>query len=130
MTVKLEVSLPTVRDALLDGCACVIQFEKKSREESIERVCSIDLERCERRMALARALDDQFEAGYAVVDVPLEVADGIARGVAEAIAQEMTALICDTHDMQPRGMVLKRAAGLMQTLVALDDAIERQVMPV
>jgi hypothetical protein len=129
MTVKLEVSLPTVRDALLDGCAWVIAFEKKNREESKDRLCSLEMERCERRMVLARELDDQLEAGYAVVDVPLEVADGVAGGVAAAIGEEMSALIWDAYDMQPRGVVLERAADLMQTLVALDAAIERRVMP-
>src|SRR2546426_4436799 len=129
MTVKLEVNLPAVRDALLDGCASVIQLEKKNREESMDRVCSCDLERCERRMALATELDAELEAGYVVVDVPVEVADGVAGTVAAAIGEEMTALVCDTYEMQPRGLVLKRAAGLMQTLVALDAAIERQVMP-
>ena len=34
---KLEVNSSVVRDALLDGCASVIQFEKKEREESTER---------------------------------------------------------------------------------------------
>jgi hypothetical protein len=129
MTVKLEVNSPVVRDALLDGCAWVIQFEKKGREGSTERVCGSNPDRCERRIALARALDEQLEAGYAVVDVPVEVADGVGRIVAEVIGEEMAALVCDTHDTRPRGVILRRAVGLMETLVALDAAIERQVMP-
>ena len=36
--VKLEVNSPVVRDALLDGCAWVIQFEKENREESTQHV--------------------------------------------------------------------------------------------
>jgi hypothetical protein len=129
MTVKLEVNSPVVRDALLDGCALVIEFEKKDREESTAPVCGFDPERRERRIALATALDEQLEAGYAVVDVPVEVADGVARNVAEVIGEEMAALIHDTYDTQPRGVILKCACGLMDTLVALDTGIQRQVMP-
>ena len=129
--VKLEVNSPVVRDALLDGCASVIQFEKRDREreESTERVCGFDPERCERRVALATALDEQLEAGYVVVDVPVEVADGVARNVAEVIGEEMAALACDRYDTRPRGGFIRRADGLMETLVALDAGIQRQVMP-
>jgi hypothetical protein len=129
MSVKLEVNSPVVRDALLDGCALVIRFEKKDRAESTARVCGFNPERCERRIALATALDEQLEAGYAVVDVPVEVADGVARNVAEVIGEEMAALVRDPNDTQPRGVILKRADGLMETLVALDAGIQRQVMP-
>jgi hypothetical protein len=129
MTVKLEVNSPVVRDALLDGCAWVIQFAKKDRAESTERVSAFNPERYERRIALALALNEQLEAGYAVVDVPIEVADGVARNVAEAIGEEMAALVCDPYDVRPRGLILRRAGALMETLVALDAAISRQVMP-
>jgi hypothetical protein len=129
MTVKLEVNSPVVRDALLDGCAWVIQFEEKGRKEPTERVRGSNPERCERRIALARALDEQLEAGHAVVDVPVEVADRVASMVAEVIGEEMAALVCDTYDTRPRGVILRRADRLMETLVALDAAIERQVMP-
>ena len=129
MSVKLEVNSPVVRDALLDGCALVIQFEKKDRADSTARVCGFNPERCQRRIALATALDEQLEAGYAVVDVPVEVADGVARNVAEVIGEEMAALVRDTYDTEPRGVILKRAGGLMETLVALDAGIQRQVMP-
>jgi hypothetical protein len=56
MTVRLEVNSSVVRDALLDGCAWVIQFEKKDCEESTERVCGFNPERCRRRIALATFL--------------------------------------------------------------------------
>jgi hypothetical protein len=128
MTVKLGVTSTVVRDALRDGCAWVIRFEQKDRE-STERGCGCNPARCERRIALATALDEQLEAGYAVVDVPVEVADGVARNVAEVIGEEMAALVCDKHDMQPRGAILRRADGLMETLVALDAGIQRQVVP-
>jgi hypothetical protein len=129
MTVKLEVNSSIVRDALLDGCALVIKCQKKDREESTARVCAFNPERCERRIALATALDEQLEAGYAVVEVPVEVADGVARNVAEVIGEEMAALVRDRYDTHPRGVILKRAGGLMETLVALDAGIQRQVMP-
>ena len=107
----------------------MIQFERNDREESTARVCGFNSERCERRIALTTALDEQLEAGYAVVDVPVEVADGVARNVAEVIGEEMAALVRDTYDTQPRGVILKRAGGLMETLVALDAGIQRQIMP-
>lgn len=128
-TVSLQVNSPIVRDALVDGCARVIRAEKKDRQQSAELACEFDLERCERRIALATSLDEQLEAGYMVVDVPIEVADGVARNVAEMIGEEMDALVFDTYDMEPHGVIVRRAGGLMEALVALDAAIERQVMP-
>ena len=123
--VKLEVNSPVVRDALLDGCAWVIQFEKKNREESTRRVNGFNPERCGRRIVLATTLDEELVAGYAVVDVPVEIAEPVARTLAEVIAEEMDALICDTCDEQPRGAILGRASGLLASLVALDAGIER-----
>jgi hypothetical protein len=64
-----------------------------------------------------------------VVDVPVEIADTVARNLAAVIAEELDALVCDTYDKQPRGMILRRADGLMKTLVALDAGIQREVMP-
>ena len=123
--VKLEVNSSVVRDALLDGCAWVIQFEKKNREESTRRVNGFNPERCGRRIVLATTLDEELVAGYAVVDVPVEIAEPVARTLAEVIAEEMDALICDTCDEQPRGAILGRASGLLESLVALDAGIER-----
>jgi hypothetical protein len=107
----------------------VIRSEKQHREELGDRSRGCDLERCERRVRLASALDEQLEAGCPVVDVPVEVADGVANSVAAAIAEEMTGLVCDTYETQPRGVVLRRAVGLFQTLAALDAGIERLLMP-
>jgi hypothetical protein len=129
MTVTLEVRSRPVRDALLDGCACVIRIEERDRKASRGRAGGFDPERCERRIALATALAEQLEAGYALVDVAVEVADGVARNVAEVIGEEVAALICDTRDTEPRGAIVRRAGELMQTLVALDAAVERQLMP-
>src|SRR6266576_6894989 len=127
--VKLEVYSPEARDALLDGCASVIQFEKKDGEESTEYANGFNPERCERRIVLATELAEQLVAGYVTVDVPLGIADTVARTLAEVIAEEMGALVCDTHDEQPRGAILGRASGLMATLVALDAGMQRQVIP-
>ena len=120
--VNLEVYSPEARDALLDGCASVIQFERKDREESTEHANGFNPERCERRIVLATELAEQLVAGYVTVDVPLGIADTVARTLAEVIAEEMDALACDTHD-------LGRASGLMATLVALDAGMQRQVIP-
>jgi hypothetical protein len=129
MTVTLSISMPNVRDALLDGCASVIRSEQQHRDELTDRVRGFDAECCERRMRLATTLDEQLQAGCRLVDVPVEVAGGVANCVAVAIAEEMTALVCDTYDMQPRGVVLRRAVGLVQTLATLDAGIERLLMP-
>ena len=123
--VKLEVNSPVVRDALLDGCAWVIQFEKKKREESTQRINGFNPERCARRIILATTLDEELVAGYAVVDVPVEIADPVARTLAEVIAEEMDALVCDTSDEHPRGAILGRASGVLESLVALDTGIQQ-----
>src|SRR5205085_11514767 len=125
---KLEVNSPVVRDALLDGCASVIQFERKAREESTERTNGFNPERCKRRIVLATELAEPLVVGHATVDVPLGIADAVARNLAEVIAEEMDALVCDTHDERPRGAILGRATGLMATLVALDAGIQRQAI--
>jgi hypothetical protein len=126
---KLGVNSPVVRDAVLDGCASVIQFEKKDREESAERANAFNLQRCERRIVLATELAEQLVAGDATADVPLGIADAVARNLAEVIAEEMDALVCDPHDEQPRGAILGRASGLMATLLALDAGMQSQAVP-
>jgi len=128
MTVNLAVNSPVVCEALREG-ASAIQLEEMGRQRSAEGVFGFSLERCKRRIALATALDEQLEAGRAVVDVPVEVADGVARSVAEVIREELGVLMCDPYDMAPRGAILKRAAALMQMLVALEAATEGLVMP-
>jgi len=120
--VKLEVNSPVVRDALLDGCASVIQFEKKNGEEYTQRVNGFNPEQAVQRIVLATTLDEQLVAGFPVVDVPVEIADPVARTIVEAIAEEMDALACDE---QPRGAILGRASGLLESLVALDAGIQQ-----
>ena len=120
--VKLEVNSPVVRDALLDGCAWVIQFERKNREESTQRVNGFNPEHCVQQIVLATTLNEELVAGYPVVDVPAEIADPVARTLVEVIAEEMDALTCDEH---PRGAILGRASELLESLVALDAGIER-----
>jgi hypothetical protein len=123
--VKLEVNSPVVRDALLDGCAWVIQLEKQNREEATQRANGFNPEQCGRRIVLATTLDEQLASGDAVVDVPVEIADPVARTLAEVIAEEIDALACDASDKQPRGAILGRASGLLDSLVALDAGIPR-----
>ena len=123
--VKLEVNSPVVRDALLDGCASVLQFEKKNREESTQRANGFNPEQCVQRIVLATTLDEQLVAGYPVVDVPVEIADPVATTLAEVIAEEMDALARDTCEQQPRGAILGRASGLLESLVALDAGIQQ-----
>ena len=120
--VKLEVKSPVVRDALLDGCASVIQFEKKNREESTQRANGFNPEQCVQRIVLATTLDEQLVAGYPVVDVPVEIADPVARTLVEVITEEMDALTCDER---PRGASLGRASGLLESLVSLDAGIRQ-----
>ena len=118
----MAVNSPVVRDALLDGCASVIEFERQNREESKQRVNGFNPERCGRRIVLATTLDEQLVAGYAVVDVPVEIADPVARTLVEVIAEEMDALACDER---PRGASLGRASGLLESLVSLDAGIRQ-----
>ena len=120
--VRLEVKSPVVRDALLDGCASVIQFEEKNREESTQRTNGFHPEQCVQLIALAMTLDEQLVAGYPVVDVPVEIADPVARTLVEVIAEEMDALACDK---QPRGAGLGRASGLLESLVSLDAGVQQ-----
>lgn len=120
--VKLEVNSPVVRDALLDGCAWVIQFEKQNREEAKQRANGFNPEECVQRIVLATTLDEQLVAGYQVVDVPVEIADPVARTLPEMIAEEMDALACDK---QRRGAILERASGLLELLVELDAGIQQ-----
>jgi hypothetical protein len=126
--VKLKVNSPVVRDALLDSCASMIQFEKENREESTKRVNGFNPEWCERQIVLATTLVEQLVAGHAVVGVPAEIADSVARNLAGVIVEEMDALACDACAEQPRGGILVRASGLMESLVALDAGVQRQVL--
>ena len=120
--VKLEVNSPVVRDALLDGCAWVIQLERKNREESTQRANGFDPEQCVQRIILATMLNEELLAGHPVVDVPAAIADPVARTLVEVIAEEMDALACDK---QPRGASLGRASGLLESLVSLDAGIQQ-----
>ena len=53
----------------------------------------------------------------------------LSADVAEVIAEELDALVCDTHDEHVRGEILGRASGIMATLVTLDAGMQRQVIP-
>jgi hypothetical protein len=120
--VKLEVNSPVVRDALLDGCAWVIQFERKNREESTQRANGFNPGQCVERIILATTLNEELLAGHPVVDVPAEIADPVARTLVEVIAEEMDALTCDEH---PRGAILGRASELLESLLVLDAGIHQ-----
>jgi hypothetical protein len=126
--VKLEVGSPVVRDALLDGCAWVIRFENEKREESAQPVNGFDHQngfdpaRCAQRIVLATTLDEELVAGYPVVDVPVEIADPVARTLVEVIAEEVDALARDKHQ---RDAILGRASELLESLGALDAGIVR-----
>ncbi|HEV2982598.1 MAG TPA: hypothetical protein VGX51_14310 [Solirubrobacteraceae bacterium] len=118
--VKVEVSSPVVRDALLDGCAGLIQFENEHREQSTQRTNGFDPVQCAQRIVLATTLDEQLVAGYPVVDVPVEIADPVARTLVELIAEEVDSL---ASDKQRRDAILARTNELLESLVALDAGI-------
>jgi hypothetical protein len=126
--VKLEVGSPVVRDALLDGCAWVIHFENEKRVQSTQPVNGFDHQngfdpaQCAQRIVLATTLDEELVAGYPVVDVPVEIADPVARTLVEVIAEEVDAL---ARDKQRRDAILGRTNELLESLVALDDGIVR-----
>src|ERR1700747_1917840 len=82
VVVKLKINSSVVRDALLDGCTQVIRFERKHPKNPPEPLSWFSRERCRRRIAAATALDEQLMAGYAVVEVPVEIADAVASNIA------------------------------------------------
>ena len=118
--VKVEVSSPVVRDALLDGCAGVIQVENEHAVLSTQRINGFDPVQCAQRIVLATTLDEQLVAGDPVVDVPVEIAEPVARTLVELIAEEVDALPCDE---QRRDAILARTNELLESLVALDAGI-------
>jgi hypothetical protein len=117
--VQLEVDSPVVRDALHDGCASVIQFERNDREESTHRANGFNPEQSAQRIVLATTLGEQLVARYPVVDVPLEIADPVARTLVEVIAEEVA------YD-KPRGAIPGRLSELLTSLVALDAGIQQR----
>jgi len=115
--VKVDVSSPVARDALLDGCAGLIQFENEHAELSRQRTNGFDPVQSAQRIVLATTLDEQLIAGYPVVDVPVEIAAPVARTLVELIAEEVDALPCQE---QRRDAILRRTNELLESLVALD----------
>lgn len=124
---KLAVNSPEQRHALLCACECVCDSEERAREESTHD-CGFDRRRCERHIAEATVLQQQLERGCATVAVGLGIAARVAASLAELIETEMHER-AHCSEVVPAGLGIRRAAGLMWTLVALDAEVEREILP-
>jgi hypothetical protein len=124
---KLAVNSSEQRHALLYACECVRESEQRAVDEATHD-CGFDRRRCERHIAEAAALEGELERGYATVAVGLGIATGVAASLAELIEAEMHERV-HCSESAPPGLEVRRAAGLMWTLVALDAEVQREILP-
>ncbi len=124
---KLAVNSAEQRDALLYACERVLDSEERADGESWSGG-GPDPRACERRIAETAALEAELERGCATVAVGLGIAGRVGASLAELIETEMRERV-HHGDVAPSGAQIRRAAGLMWTLVALDAEIEREIMP-
>ena len=122
LTVPFAVGSPEQREALLDACETVEERERGWEDEEE------DSERYAGRIAAAAMLWQQLEQRSPAVDLPLVIADAIGEELAILIGLKM-AEVEEGDPNEPRGLHIKQGAELMAMLVALDAALERQVMP-
>jgi hypothetical protein len=124
---RLAVNSPEQRDALLHACERVRELEEHARSGSTHEF-GFDRRQCERHIAEASALEDQLERGCATVCVGLGIATRVSASLAELIETEMHERSHCTESVAA-GVTVRRAAGLMWTLVALDAEVEREILP-
>jgi hypothetical protein len=124
---KLAVNSAEQRHALLYACERVLDSEEHANSEA-RSGCGFDPRQYERHIAEVAALEAELELGCSTVVVGLGIAGRVAASLAELIEAEMRERV-NHRDLAPAGVQIRRAAGLMWTLVALDAEIEREVMP-
>ena len=124
---KLAGNSADQRHALLYACERMLDSEERARSEATHD-CGCDPRECERNIAEATALETQLERGFSTVDVGLGIAGRVGGSLAELIETEMRERV-HCRDTAPAGVQIRRAAGLMWTLVALDAEVERELPP-
>ena len=124
---KLAVNSAAQRHALLYACERVLNSEEYADGGSGSDRGS-DPRASERHVAEAAALEAELELGCSTVAVGLGIAGRVGASLAELIESEMRERV-DHADLAPSGVQIRRAAGLMWTLVALDAEVEREIMP-
>jgi hypothetical protein len=128
-TLTLPIDTPGQRAALL-RCSLYVR-EREEGKRADERGFgegSADLETGNRHIAEVTAVEEQLEAGRAIVHIPLRIADALEGEIAEYVRYEMAQIAEPTPD-GPRGVHIRQGAEIMATLLALDAALEREVMP-
>lgn len=128
-TLTLPIDTPGQRAALLR--CCVYVREREEGEQADERRFGdsyLDLETGDRHIAELTAVEEQLEAGRAIVRIPLRIADALEGEIAEYVRYEMAQIAEPALD-GPRGVHIRQGAEIMASLVALDTALEREVMP-
>jgi hypothetical protein len=127
-TLTLPIDTPGQRAALLRCCVYVREREEGQADERGLGEGSLDFATDDRHIAEVTALVEQLEAGRAIVRVPLRIADALEGEIAEYVRYEMAQIAEPALD-GPRGLHIRQGAEIMATLLALDAALERQVMP-
>ncbi len=125
---KLAVNSDGQRHALLYACERVLESEEHAHSES-RSGCGFDQRASGRRIAEAAALEAELDLGCSTVAVGLGIAGSVGAALAELIEAEMRERV-QHAGLAPAGAQIRRAAGLMWTLVALDAEVERVIMAV
>ena len=124
---RLAVNSAEQRRALLHACERVLDSAEHTRSE-LTPGCGSDPRECERHIAEASALQAELQGGCSTVAVGLGIAGRVGRSLAELIEAEMRERV-HSADVAPAGVQIRRAAGLMWTLVALDAEVGREILP-
>jgi hypothetical protein len=126
-SLTLPIDTPGQRAALLRCCMYVREWEQSQADERDFGERSLDFATDDCHIAQVTALVEQLEAGRAIVRVPLRIADALEGEIAEYVRHEMAQIAEPALD-GPRGLHIRQGAEIMATLLALDAALERQVM--
>lgn len=124
---KLAVNSAAQRQALLYACQRVLDPQERARGQSGSDGDSARRQ-SEQHVAEALALEAELERGCSTVAVGLGIVGTVGGALAELIETEMRER-AHSGDIAPAGVQIRRAAGLMWTLVALDAEVEHEIMP-
>jgi hypothetical protein len=124
----LAVNSAAQRRVLMYACERVLDSAERAGSGSSHE-CGFDRRECERHIGEALALEAQLERGCSTVAVGLGIAGRVGASLAELIETEMRER-ATCAETAPAGAQIRRAAGIMWTLVALDAEVEREILPV